>query len=318
MSQASSSPLSTFAYRTGFSQSSALATLFCTNFLEVLRTRLIYDIKACAPAHYATKPSPAVTHAGYTYDFVDRIYKIQQKCVGCLPYRNPFKSFFFLLRTEGVRYLLFSGMGQNVGAMMIRTGLFFPFFDFFKERLAGSIERELYSSVVSSALTRTITSLVSFPFEVTRIQKQSGKFDGSSLKNSFRIIANDKRHFAKVFSAFWGKEMTFSLVFWSVFEFLREKFDTGFQQKIACAFTAGSISALMTFPFDLVQTYRVIDFKSEKFNGNSLQLIKNVYEKNGGGFFVNSLILRTCRGAMMNGIYICLYEGLKGKLENRN
>lgn len=305
------SQIVTFIQRTALSQVSSLVTLFSTNFLEVLRTRLIYDAKVCDVSHYSAKPNhvsiPRSFHSIY-YSF-----PIENRCGDCLPTRSPPKVFKYLILNEGAPYLFFSGISHVLWSHVIRTGMFFPIFETIKMKLEPKIDRELYRSIISSIFTRTLTSIASFPLEVTRIQKQSAKFPDASLSSSVRQISATPRAFLPIFSSFLQKEVVFSMVFWASYEAFRELIDSessSLMRKSLCAILAGGLSAVSTFPFDFVQTYRTIDIK--KFKGQSFfRVIGDLWKQYDQSLITNSLYLRVVRGCMMNGIFITLYEALK-------
>lgn len=235
------------------SQFSALTTLFSTNFIEVLRTRMIYDAKVCNTSHYSNKATPVPT-SFMAYCFSKRNFYLKQACFNCLPSTKPLEVMSYIAKHDGFKHLFLSGISQNIYSHIVRTGLFFPIFDFFKDKLQPHVQRELYRSILSSTVARTITSIFSFPIEVTRIERQSKKTQ-SSVLNSLRSIRSQPRRFFNIYMNFWSKEMIFSIIFWSVYELLREKFDREphhLWNKSACALLAGCCSALCSFPADFV------------------------------------------------------------------
>ena len=194
-----------FMVRTAFSQASALTTLIFTNFLEVAKIRLISDAGNCSKSHFQSK---TITNR-ILRKYFSQSYSIAAEtsaCYNCLPERNALLLILHLIREQGYRYVFFSGISNSIYSHLIRTGMFFPIFELFKVKTDNLCSRlksngEVYSATLASIMTRTVTSALSFPLEISKIRRQSAGFkinEHSIIKSSQEIYKNP----AKYFSAF--------------------------------------------------------------------------------------------------------------------
>ena len=309
-----------FSAHAVFSQVAGAITLTSTNFLEVAKIRLISDVRKCSPKHYSNKMLYLSIKNYFQKNKVNfLISNFGKKCKSCLPSRNTFSTFYYILKTEGFRYTFFSGIGNTVYSNVIRIGCFFPIFEFFKikakRNLPDHSQIEMSSTLIGSSFARFITTVTSFPFEVSKIRAQTGQFKGNNsfFRNSINII-KERKKYVSIFSAFFQRELIFTLIFWSIFEKLREKRKIYYNNnindirlKVHSAFISGAVASFITFPFDIIQTNLIVDKNPIGF----FQILILMRQKYGISFLFNGLFIRMLKGSITTGVFFTIYELLK-------
>jgi hypothetical protein len=315
-----------FTARTMFSQFAAVSTLTLTNFLEVAKIRLINDASQCSTSHYRSK---TILNRIIRKCFTQSLSLIDDNtaCVKCLPERNSFLLIRHLIKEQGFRYAFFSGISKSIASHLVRSGMFFPIFELFKSKIFHQFwwlkgNQEVGTSVVASLLTRTITSVVSFPLEISKIRQQSSNFDLSdnAIKSTSRAIFKHPKRYFSIFLQFYQRELYFSGIFWLLFSKLNLSYNSNEDgllsktheifNKGKIAFFAGGVASILTYPFDIIQTNKLLNI-SEFGHKNGLNVLRTLKKQHGMSFFTNGLSVRILRGCLINSIYISVYELLK-------
>lgn len=308
-----------FSIHSLYSQIAGLAALVSTNFLEVTKIRMITDVTNCSVPHYKEKTLYAIARSKYQGL---KHKNLTQKCVDCLPFRNSFFTLYHLLKNDGVYSTLFKGIDKTMVSHLIRVGLFYPTFEIIKLNIKPSFSqknREVYSSTVASGIARSFVTLISFPFEISKIMAQSGSHNTKRAKilNTLRDMVKHKSNYSIVFWNFFQREMIFSLIFWYLFEKRRQYLKardvnhelSELAVKINSAFCGGFVASILTFPYDIIQTNKIIH---EKFKSkNSLKVLNYLKNTYGWSFLMNGLFVRMVKGCLTSGIFFTVYEYLK-------
>lgn len=200
---------------------------------------------------------------------------------------------------------------------MIRAGMFFPIHEYLKVNLKKNFSNYKYqeqvSSLVASFSTRLFLSLITFPFEITKINIQLGNASSqNSFYNSLRFILQRPKSASKVFFPFVGRELFFTQVFWSIYETNRtvlfeEEKRNKVKSKVVSAVIAGGCASFMTFPFDVAQTTAVF-LKNKQ---GVFSIYRELIKKHGIGFITNGLNVRVFRSMMQCFLYYGINESLK-------
>lgn len=70
--------------------------------------------------------------------------------------------------------MIFGGLLNVYQSNFIRSGMFFPIHEYFKIKLVSLLveynKREFIASITASFCTRVILSLITFPFELSKIK----------------------------------------------------------------------------------------------------------------------------------------------------
>lgn len=315
----------TFSIHSFYSQIAGLAALVSTNFLEVTKIRMISDVTNCSVPHYREKTLYAMAKNKMQGL---KSKNLTQKCVDCLPFRNSFFTLYHLIKNDGMFMTFFRGIDKTMVSHLIRVGLFYPTFEIIKfniKPLFSEKKKEVYSSTVASGIARSAVTLISFPFEISKIMAQSGGHNTKRAKilNTVREMIRNKSNYSIVFWNFFQREMFFSLIFWYVFETRRQYLKSRdvnhdlseLKVKINSAFCGGFVASIITFPYDIIQTNKIIH---EKFKTtNSIKILYYLKTTYGWSFLINGLFVRMVKGCFTSGIFFTVYEYLK-EVTNHN
>ena len=112
--------------------------------------------------------------------------------------------------------------------------------------------------------------------------------------------------------------MFFTLIFWVNIETWKKKFATStdptlqelFWIKIRAVFMSGLISSFLTYPYDILQTVKIMNIKRQ-INQNAAEIYRGMFRKYGHNFYLNGLVVRVCRGVSMPVMYFGIYEYFK-------
>ena len=207
---------------------------------------------------------------------------------------------------------------------MIRAGMFFPFFEYFKKKTEWLDKKEsqkngkMRSTLAGSFLARTITSFFSFPFELIKIREQANSENTKNMShfNFAKKVFEKKGKYSKIFLLYFQKELYFSLIFWSLMQKLTEKFAKTKNGKTDLFFTAkaaffcGAFSSLLTYPFDLVATNQIL--YSPHFDSSStLATIRYFVGNYGWRYFLNGLTLRIIRSSVNSVLFVGTFQYFK-------
>lgn len=308
-----------FSIHSFYSQVAGVAALLSTNFLEVTKIRMISDVTNCSVPHYKEKTLYAIVKNKYQGLMTTQQTKT---CADCLPFRNSFFTFYHLLVNDGFVATFFRGIDKTLVSHLIRVGLFYPSFEIIKFNLKPFFPeetKEVYSSTIGSGIARSIVTLISFPFEISKVMAQSGEHNTTRAKlvNTLRDMIAHKSNYSIVFWNFFQREIFFSLIFWYVFEkrraYLKAKDVnrelTELKVKINAAFCGGLIASIVTYPYDIIQTNKIIHDKFKTKNSiKILYYLRNTY---GYSFLMNGLFVRMVKGCLTSGIFFTVYEYLK-------
>lgn len=308
-----------FSIHSAYSQVAGVAALMSTNFLEVTKIRMISDVINCSVPHYKEKTLYAMAKNKYQGL---KAKNLSQKCVDCLPFRNSIFTFYHLLANDGFFATFFRGIDKTLVSHLMRVGLFYPSFEIIKFNLKpffAEENKEVYSSTVGSGIVRSVVTLISFPFEISKVMAQSGSQNAKRAKilNTFRDMIKHKANYSIIFWNFFQRELFFSVIFWYIFEKRRAYLKardvnrelTELKVKINSAFCGGLVASILTYPYDIIQTNKIIHDKFKTKNSvKILVYLKNTY---GWSFLMNGLFVRMVKGCLTSGIFFSVYEFLK-------
>lgn len=314
-----------FLKNTIYSQTAAIATLFLTNVFDVVKIRQIEDINNCSTEHFKNK---TLTNSLFQkfYSINSPINQTFAGCLDCLPQRNFILTIFHLTKQNGFAKTFLTGIDKNIYMQIVRAGMFFPFFEYFKQKSewldknTPENNSKMRSTLVSSFLARAITSIFSFPFEVVKIREQAGSENIKILSHLdlAKKFINKKGKYSKIFLVYFQRELYFSLIFWTMMEKLTHKF--GEEQNAKkdlwvtgkSAFFCGALSSLITYPFDLIATNQILS--STNFNSSSsLATIKFFVGNYGWRYFLNGLSLRIIRSSINSMLFVGTFQYFKNK-----
>jgi len=145
--------------------------------------------------------------------------------------------------------------------------------------------------LVSAAIGKTVSVMVSFPLESFVIQHQSKQ--GNEILDLFK----GKQRFTG-FSSTLQNEIGFSLSYWFVYHNLYEYVSTyifndsegDVLTTVTTGLVSGTIASLLTYPLEAVKISRIVSFEKFKENSN-LQILLHLSRSNGFAGMMSGRVL---------------------------
>lgn len=308
-----------------YSQIGCIFAIGSTNVLEVLKVKRIMDSYTCNPHHFQSK--------NY-FSYLPQRMKIPSNlsglhansttnCSECLPQGNFLIQYRFLIQKYGLRQTIFNGMYNSIAANLVKFGLFFTLREelikaFKSSRFAFLRNHESFSSILSSTIARTISTIISFPLDLKKIDSQLNQ---SLELKSTKVKFSQFRIYLPTMFQFYQKEMFNTLFFWVLYEIFRKHFSRDQTRSesrinILSATAAGGISAFLSHPYDYFQT--ITNSLRHQSLGNTKMLgfwqIFQFYRTNNVlPHILSGITLRSSRGFIANIIFFTIFETNKSQ-----
>ena len=331
-----------------YSQVGGVVALTLTNFLEVMKVRKIVDSYQCQPSHFKLKtrggflahlahlaevcrnssgqtsvsldrpksspwssPSKLLTNAK-----INKYFFQNEACSHCLPKGNLLNLYRHLISKEGMFKVFFGGLQSAMMSHLVRVGIFFPIrealVDLFKSN--STYESDSFASILSSGLARTVSTVVSFPLDVKKIDHQLNNPNSPSFFGKEKI---GWRRYIPTFLQFYQKELFNTLFFWIIYEQVKtslKKPNTESETlvNIQSAAIAGALSGLLSHPNDYLQTITNL-IRNKQGNVSSWQLLRSLHSSGQLTNIASGASLRTTRAFTINILFFSIFEGLKSR-----
>uniref|UniRef100_A0A158Q8T8 Solute carrier family 25 member 40 n=1 Tax=Elaeophora elaphi TaxID=1147741 RepID=A0A158Q8T8_9BILA len=174
---------------------------------------------------------------------------------------------FKITRTEGIRSL-WSGLSPTLVMAIPATVLYYTIYDnmlcWLKEKYS---QKSHWVPLVAGSVARLVALTIVSPMELIRTKMQSERLTYKDIG-----LAIQRSKVAEGWSSLWRgwspslmRDMPFSAVYWTGYEFLKtnslqrlNQQETNFLISFGCGAVAGSLAAFVTTPFDVVKTRRQI------------------------------------------------------------
>ena len=160
-------------------------------------------------------------------------------------------------RTEGFSGL-YAGIGPTLVMAVPNTALYFTAYD---ELRRSGLFPSVLAPALSGASARVVAATAVAPFELARTQLQalSPERRHDYLNHVSRVIQRDgllRPMFRGLTPTLW-RDVPFSAVYWGAYERVHRKNSLG--SAFGSGLIAGAIAALVTTPFDVVKTRRMVE-----------------------------------------------------------
>jgi hypothetical protein len=334
--------LKNFSYNFIYSQIGGLFSLTFTNFIEVMKVRKIMDSYLCDSSHFKMKNKnrmlsnvleftknsismPKFDHkdadikksskCGIGPSNINKYYYQSSSCASCLPEGNIITLYRHLITKDGFMKVFFGGLQSAMMSHLLRVGIFFPIreglVNHFKKYPNDSfLHNEVYASILSSGIARTISTIIAFPLDVKKIDYQLNQ---GKIRNKFSLAK--WKIYIPTFFQFYQKELYNTLFFWMIYEYFKSYFkqDTSVSEtmiNIKSATCAGGLSALLSHPNDYFQTI-TNSIRNEKKSGKTWDLFLQLKKNNQLTNISSGIMLRTTRGFLINTIFFSIFESMK-------
>lgn len=237
-------------------------------------------------------------------------------------------AFFKIIRNEGMASL-WSGLSPTLIMALPSTMVYFTLYDSVRTKLAkfnGYNVRDppLWIPVCSGALARASAATVISPLELIRTKIQSKKLSYRQVCEAIKVSVQTQG----VLSLWRGlgptllRDVPFSSIYWLNYEFYKKQFsqtDPTFFFSFAAGAAAGTVSAVVTLPFDVVKTHRQIELgekellKSESRKiiskeSSTIHIMKRIHAESGLSGLFSGLVPRIIKVAPACAIMISTYE----------
>ncbi|VDO97573.1 unnamed protein product [Soboliphyme baturini] len=234
-------------------------------------------------------------------------------------------AFVKITRNEGV-FSLWRGLPPTLLMAAPATVCYYTLYDNFNHFLKEQIGPRIWTPFVAGSSARIVSVTLISPLEMIRTNLQSSK--------SYSDIVRELRHLIRRegFKSLWLglgpsllRDVPFSALYWMNFELLKQKAltvlnrkETNFFISFVSGAVCGSISALVTCPFDVVKTRRQVEIAEKNMtHGNTAQVTSTwlfmlkLYRENGMRALFAGVIPRLCKVTPACAIMIGTYDYCK-------
>lgn len=234
-----------------------------------------------------------------------------------------------IARTEGASGL-YAGLGPTLVMAVPNTALYFTVYDELRARL-GSWNHHL-APAAAGASARLVAATCVAPFELARTQLQA--IPNNRRGSYFNELATLVR--SNGFASLWHglaptlwRDVPFSAIYWAAYDKSSATFDEYYtsngssrSRRLARAFIsglcAGALAALLTTPFDVVKTRRMVEAYitpkqlPDKLHGEStFSVIARIASSEGPSALFSGALPRLLKVAPACAIMIGTYEYAK-------
>lgn len=230
-------------------------------------------------------------------------------------------AFVKITKAEGVTSL-WSGLPPTLLMAVPATVVYFTMYDQLKARMIKKYSltyQPLWIPALAGGLARTIAVTLISPLELVRTKMQSQKLSYREIGEAVRnLVSNQGLH------SMWRglgptilRDVPFSCIYWSNYEALKSRFgkhdQPPFWFSFAAGATAGTISAILTLPFDVIKTHRQIELgEMEALTRpqtiSTYSRLKTLYQFNGYKGLFAGAVPRIVKVAPACAIMISSYE----------
>ncbi|XP_054284495.1 probable mitochondrial glutathione transporter SLC25A40 [Macrosteles quadrilineatus] len=245
-------------------------------------------------------------------------------------YRKPSKfngtldGMLKIIRQEGM-FSLWSGLSPTLVLALPTTVLYMALFEEIKFQLMDHYSRDrkqpLWIPFLSASTARFFTTVVAGPLELIRTKMQAKRMSYLEIHRATLSLVRFKGlgGLWKGVSATLVRDISFSGIYWVVYESLKQILDNEtkptFTKSFLAGSTAGVISAVVTTPFDVVKTHvqliaaeEILTEAPTKHKIRVFSTICKICTQNGlRGLFVG-VVPRTIRVAPSCAILIATFE----------
>lgn len=237
------------------------------------------------------------------------------------------------------------------------TVVYFTFYDKLKiiltDKFATNNEIPIWIPMTAGGCGRVFAAGLISPLEMIRTKMQSKKLsyfemktaisqmvqqEGLKLNFFFRFFYTHLFNFFNFFEKGWLslykglwatilRDVPFSCLYWGCYESLKKKFDQQNEPTFLFSFMsgalAGSISATVTLPFDVVKTHRQIELGERLVDSNAnqhrvMEIMRNIYSKHGLRGLFAGLAPRLYKVTPACAVMISTYEFFKSFFRKYN
>lgn len=239
-------------------------------------------------------------------------------------FNGTMDAFVKIARNEGLPSL-WSGLPPTLVMAIPATVIYFTLYDHIRETLikqTTKTEQPIWISLVSGAGARVFAATTISPLEMIRTKMQSERMSYNQIGNALVDLVK-KNGWLSLWRGLGPtllRDVPFSSLYWANYEMLKQKFN---QKEPTVAFSfvsgaaAGTVSAVLTLPFDVVKTHRQTElgeqqmkasFQQSKSRTSTFSILNKIYNQHGVKGLFAGIVPRIIKVAPACAIMITSYE----------
>ncbi|XP_029838050.2 solute carrier family 25 member 40 [Ixodes scapularis] len=247
-------------------------------------------------------------------------------------FNGTFDAFIKIARNEGITSL-WSGLPPTLVMAVPATVLYFTAYDQIRGILCARMEVQLASQPIwipamSGATARVFSATLISPLEMVRTKMQSKRLSYLEIGQAVRSLVNARG----VLSLYTGlgptllRDVPFSCIYWTMYELLKrqcKQTEPTFMFSFAAGAMAGTISAVVTLPFDVVKTHKQIELgemelMKERRSTSTFTIMRDLYQSRGVKGLFSGIVPRISKVAPACAVMISTYEFGKKFFRQKN
>lgn len=247
-------------------------------------------------------------------------------------FNGTFDAFIKIARNEGITSL-WSGLPPTLVMAVPATMLYFTAYDQIRGTLCARMEvqaglQPIWIPAISGATARVFSATLISPLEMIRTKMQSKRLSYLEIGQAVKSLVST-RGFFSLYTGLWPtllRDVPFSCIYWSFYELLKQRYkqtEPTFMFSFVAGATAGTISAVVTLPFDVVKTHKQIELGEmeivkEKRSTSTLSIMKDLYRSRGVRGLFAGIVPRISKVAPACAVMISIYEFGKKFFRQKN
>ncbi|KAK9758918.1 Mitochondrial carrier protein [Popillia japonica] len=197
-------------------------------------------------------------------------------------FNGTLDAFVKITKYEGVTSL-WSGLSPTLVLAIPATIIYFVTYEQLRLKLKDkyngnntrgeSIKQPFWIPVIAGGSARIISASIVSPLELIRTKMQSTRLSYFEIGQALKILVKQNG-----ISGLWKgvfatllRDVPFSAIYWTSYEFIKLKTSNGtvpnFSYSFLAGFISGSIAATVTVPFDVVKTHQQIELGEQVLSG---------------------------------------------------
>jgi len=296
-----------------------------TNPLDVIKVRLQKDAKNCSVGrnpHYCQSSS----HTRYgTQHGMFKLSSLNLKSTiltdhyrafcSCIPYQTNYKALKYLTQTEGMLTLI-NGLKHSLMAATISNVIYLYSYETIRAQMKKLTQHQILLPLCTSAVARTITTSLIFPFDYWKTKQQS--LEGHGVKISNKL----DRGLRSGYGALLQRDILFSGIYWILVENTRRfikymrrnlREDTYedhttllISNAIAGGFSGG-VASIFSLPLDVVKTRKQL-YPQDYYAQSNYSILYDIYHKEGLASLFAGYRARVLKATLSCAGILTLYE----------
>jgi Mitochondrial carrier protein len=259
-----------------------------TNVLEVIKTQVMNDAMNHGHVHGREQ-------IGYRHI----TSKIAEAC------RCYYCFVKDMVREQG-RWVYFNGVGYNASMTMVRSGILFPLYEYLQRRMLNWARAKNMSAIefalptIAGFTAKAISQTITFPLEYMATLRQAN-------------IGAANKKMSNGFGYTLYRELLYSACFWTIqensYRLLKRGWASDANAYVGSAFVASTASAILSFPFDLLKTWK-ISYPERFRKKTSMTVCREILHERGWSSILPGLMPRIVRVSTGNLIFFSIYSRL--------